>query len=159
MIACRCGLRNEGENRFITTLVDSTKRTRVESLPQKLRVPRDVQYVMWELDMAIDEHRTEGDAPEDYRYITRPSLQKVRVLSYHVHHKSATHHAAATVSALQFVWRDAIKHEVEVDILGGDANQSAFWFRKDKQTRWIPRLGAVMAIGRAYQEALNQKIL
>ena len=64
--------------------------------------------------------RTEGDAEEDYRYITRTGLQKIRVLSYHVFQKSATNHGAAAVSALQFMWRDAI--EYEVDILGRHAN-------------------------------------
>jgi len=156
MVACRCGLPTDADSFFVQKLVDSTLLTRVESLPQKLRVPRDVQYVIWEIDMGIDEHRTESGAPEDYRYISRSGLQKLRVLSYHVHHKSATHHAAATVSAIQFMWRAAV--EYEVDIVGGDANQSSTWFRKDKQTRWQPQLGAIMAVGRAYQEALNEKL-
>ena len=76
MVACRCGLRCEGDTRFTSALVDSTKPTRLESLPEKLRVPRDVQYVIWELDMGIDEHRTEGDAPEDYRYITKSVFKR-----------------------------------------------------------------------------------
>jgi len=54
------------------------------------------------------------------------------------------------------MWRDAV--EYEVDIMGGDANQSSTWFRKDKQTRWQPQLGAIMAVGRAYQEVLNDKL-
>ena len=58
--------------------------------------------------MGIDEKRT-GDS-DDQKFITRAGVQKVRVLSYHVHNKSPREHAAATASAIQFMWRDAIEY-------------------------------------------------
>ena len=154
MIGVRSGTRTDGSSTPIQLLVDSSRMEDVAELPEQLRVPRDLQYCIWELDMGIDEKRTKTSIVP--QFITRAGIQKVRVLSYHVHHKSPRDHASATVSALQFMWRDAI--EYEVDIVCGDANQSAFWFRKDRQNIFNPMTSAITAVGRTYQEVLNKKI-
>jgi RNA:NAD 2'-phosphotransferase (TPT1/KptA family) len=138
----------------IVLLVDSHRLSNEDSLPEKYRTPRDVRYAIWELDMGIDSKRTSQYKRD--RYITRAGIQKVRILLYHVHNASATLHAAATVSSLQFMWRDIV--EYEVDIIAGDANQAAYWYRKDKQNIMDPRKCAVTSVGRMYQKILNEHI-
>jgi len=127
MIATRGALQHDEDSRAIELLVDSSRNFDRESLPEKLRTPRDIQYAIWEIDMGIDERRTHKYGTQ--KFIVRSGMQKVRVLLYHRHHEYPKAHAAGTVSSIMFMWRDAI--EYEVDIIAGDANQAAWWFRKD----------------------------
>ena len=148
-------LRHDDSSVPVQLLVDSSRNCNRESLPEKYRAPRDIAYAIWEIDMGIDEQRTAKY--RQTKYITRSGMQKVRILLYHVHHKSPQDHASATVSSIMFMWRDAI--EYEVDMVAGDANQAARWFRKDKQKIFKPSGSAIVAVGRMFQEVLNTKIM
>ena len=148
------GIRSEdddGATSPIKLLVDSTAN---EDLQQNTCPAADIKYAIWELDMGIDVRRTAKHCAS--RFKTRAGLQLVRVLLFQIDKTSAKDRPCATVSALQYMWRDAV--EYEVDVIAGDAQETATWFIREKQPYWDPNLSAFTKVGRLYQKALNTQI-